>query len=182
MFATISSSGRIRRLISTRGRAITSDTKISMARAIVGNRATSGSDQPPMYDEFLLPTTDRTINRGDRRPMVGSIVASCDRSCEHSWRGRVHDQLWHPTENRWVQRSIAASCDRSLRPTTGRTITRGTKRPIVRSIVASCDRSYDQSCDFRSAIIHNWWCYHARLVVRSRKTYLRPLMIWNRRL
>ena len=79
-------------------------------------------------------------------------------------------------------RSIIASCDRSLRPTTDRTINRGTKRPIVRSIVASCDRSYDQSCDFRSAIIHNGWFHHARLVVRSRKIYLRPLAIWNRRL
>ena len=79
-------------------------------------------------------------------------------------------------------RSIVASCDRLLRPTTGRTINRGTKRPIVRSIVASCDRSYDQSCDFRSAIIHNWWFHHARLAVRSRKTYLRPLAIRNRRL
>ena len=79
-------------------------------------------------------------------------------------------------------RSIVASCDRSLLPTTDRTINRGTKRPIVRSIVASCDGSYDQSCDFRSAIIHNWWFHHARLVVRSRRTYLRPLAIWNRRL
>ena len=78
MFATMSSSGRIRRLISTRGRAITNDTKVSMARAIVGNRATSGSDQRPMYDQLLRPTTDRTINRDGRRPMVGSIVASCD--------------------------------------------------------------------------------------------------------
>ena len=66
MFATISSSARIRRLISTRGRAITNNTKISMARAIVGNRATSGSDQRPMYDQLLRRTTDRTINRGDR--------------------------------------------------------------------------------------------------------------------
>ena len=55
-------------------------------------------------------------------------------------------------------------------------------RAIGRSIVASCERSYDQSCDYRSAIIHNWSCHHARLVVRSRKTYLRPLAIWNRRL
>ena len=37
------------------------DTKISMARAIVGNRATSGTD----VDQLLRPTTDRTI-RGDR--------------------------------------------------------------------------------------------------------------------
>ena len=50
--ATISSSGRIPRLISTYGRAITNDWRISMARAIVGNRATSGSDQRPMYDHL----------------------------------------------------------------------------------------------------------------------------------
>ena len=119
MFATISSSARIRRLISTRGRAITNNTKISMARAIVGNRATSGSDQRPMYDQLLRPTTDRirsivatdrTINRDGRRPMVGSIVASCDRSCEHSLCGRVHDQLWHPTVDR---RSIVGWNDQS---------------------------------------------------------------------
>ena len=111
-------------------------------------------------------------------------MASCD---------RAYDESWHPTTdrtiNRGVQRSIArsiiASCDRSLRPTTNRTINRdnrGTKRPIVRSIVPSCDRSNDKSCDYRSAIIHNWWCPHARLAVRSRKTNLRPLTIWNRRL
>ena len=137
--------------------------------------------------------TDRTINRDGRRPMVGSIVASCDRSCEHSWCGRVHDQLWHPTVDRrsigWVQpsiaRSIVASCDRSLRPTTDRTINRGTKRPIVRSIVASCDRPYDQSCDFRSAIIHNWWCHHGTTGGRAYdhvRPICRPLTIWNRRL
>ena len=44
---------------------------LDITRAIVGHRATSGSDQPPMYDQLLRPTTDRTINRGDRRPMVG---------------------------------------------------------------------------------------------------------------
>ena len=117
--------------------------------------------------------------------MVRSTVASCD---------RAYDQSWHPTTdgtiNRGVQRSIArsivATYDRSYdqpwHPTTDHTINRGTQRPIVRSIVASCDRSYDQSCDCRSAIIHNWWCHHARLVVRSRKTYLRLPTIWNRRI
>ena len=39
------------RSISTPGRAITNDWRISMARAIAGNRATSGSDQRPMYDQ-----------------------------------------------------------------------------------------------------------------------------------
>ena len=105
------------------------------------------------------------INRCIVRPIVRALVESC---------GRVYDQLWHPTVDR---RSILASCDRSLRPTTDRTINRGTKRPILRSIVASCYRSYDQSCDFRSAIINSWWCHHARLVVRSRKTYLESQVI-----
>ena len=78
---------------------------------------------------LLVAIIDRcTINRGGRgpmvrsidrcilRPIVGAIVASCD---------RAYDQSWHPktdvTINRRVQRSIA------------------------QSIVASCDRSYDQS-------------------------------------
>ena len=154
-----------------------------MARAIVGNRATSGSDQRPMYDQILRPTTDRTINRGDRRPIVRSIVASCNRSCEQSWHpacDRSYEHSWHPvTERRsiitpdarlydqsWgatIDRTInRTSCDRSLLSTTDRTINRGNhgnrgiKQPIVRSIVASRDRSYDQLCDYRSAIIHDW--------------------------
>ena len=151
-----------------------------------------------------IVATDRTINRDGLQPMVRSIVASCDRSYEQSWHpacDRSYEHSWHPVIertinrgirrpiNRGVQQSIArsivASCDRSLRPTTDRTINRGnrgTNRPIVRSIVASCDRSYDQSCEYRSAIIHTWWYHHARLVVRPRKTYLQPLTIWNRRL
>ena len=48
MFAMISSSGRISRSITMRGRAITNLWRISMARAIVENRATSGSDQQSM--------------------------------------------------------------------------------------------------------------------------------------
>ena len=51
MFATISSSGGIPRSISTCGRAFKNDWRISMARAILGNRATSGSDQRSMYDQ-----------------------------------------------------------------------------------------------------------------------------------
>ena len=95
--------------------------------------------------------TEFTINCGTRLPNL--------------------DQSWGATIDRTINRSI--SCDRSLRPTTDRTINRGnsgTKRPIVRSIVASCDRSYNQSCDYRAASIHNCWCYHAPLVVRARRT------------
>ena len=34
-----------------------------MARAIVGNRATSGSDKRSMYDQSWRPATDDTFNR-----------------------------------------------------------------------------------------------------------------------
>lgn len=74
MFATISICDRILRLLlrlvvghrtigGTRGRAITNDWRRSIARSIVGNRATSG---------------------GDQRPIVRSIVATCDRSHDRS--------------------------------------------------------------------------------------------------
>ena len=113
MFATISSSGRITSSISTRGRAITddSDWRISMARAIVGNRATSGSDHRLLYDQSWRPVTDDTINRSlhpatDRTsncgilwPIVRALMASSD---------RAYDQSWHPmtdgTINIGVQR------------------------------------------------------------------------------
>ena len=111
-------------------------------------------------------------------------MASCDRAYDQSRHSTV-DRTINNGVQRSIARSIVASCDRSLQPTTDRTITRGnrgTKRLIVRSIVASCDRSYDRSCDNRSAIIHNWWFHHTRLAVRLRKTYLRPLTIWNRSL
>ena len=101
------------RTICTRGRAITNDWRRSMARSVVGNRATSGSYQRPIvtsvialddrsYDQSWRQATDRTIDRGVRRPLVRSIVASCDRSYEQSWH-----------------------------PVTERTINRGTRRSIV---------------------------------------------------
>ena len=122
--------GRIPRLISTRGRAITNDWRISMARAIVGNRATSGNDRRSMYDQSWRPATD------GRGAYDQSIVASRDRSYEHSWHPVTDRTRTDGTINRWVQRpiarSIVASCDRSydqsLRPITDRTINRGTKR------------------------------------------------------
>ena len=113
MFATISSSCRIPRSVSTRGHAIANDWRISMARVIVGNRATCGSDQGPMYDQSRWPATDgttnrslteRTINSGTRRPMVRSIVGE--------------------TLDRTINRSIVRHCY---------------LRPIVRSIVAPND-------------------------------------------
>ena len=145
MFATISSSGRIRRLISTRCRAITNDTKISMARAIVGNRATSGSDQRPMYDQLLRPTTDRTINRDGRRPMVGSIVASCDRSYEHSWHPVAECTISCGTRRLIVDQSLGATIKRTINRSIVRPIAnRSIVRPIVRSIVRLPIRDHPQ--------------------------------------
>ena len=68
-------------LICTRGHAIMNDWRRSMARSIVGNCATSGSDQRPIvrsvialddrsYDHSGRPATDRTINRGILRWIV----------------------------------------------------------------------------------------------------------------
>ena len=142
MFAMISSGGRIRRSISARG-PITKDWRIPIARAIVGNRATSGSDQRPMFDQLLRPTTDRirstvatdrTIIRDGRRPMVRSIVASCMRPIVRALvasRDRAYDQSWHRTADRTINR--------------GATIDRTINRSIMHPIVATYYRSYSQS-------------------------------------
>ena len=59
------------RLICTRGRAITNDWTISMARSIVGNHATTGSDQRPIVGS-------------DRPTIVGlTMVASGMRLCDY---------------------------------------------------------------------------------------------------
>ena len=110
---TISSSGRIRRSIFKRGRAITNDWRISMERAIVGNRATSRSvndrctinrDGRRPINRSLHPNTYRTSNCDILRPIVRALLASCR---------RAYDQLWHPrtdgTITREVQRSVARS-------------------------------------------------------------------------
>ena len=123
-----------------------------MARSILANHATSGCDQLAIARSVIVPDDWS----------YGSIVTVGDR-----W----NDQSWHPV--------------------TERTITHGTRRAILRSIVAPDDRSCDQAwgpmttdrtinratADPRSSTTG-----HTRLVVRSRKTYLRPLTIWNCRL
>ena len=106
-----------------------------MARAIVGNRATSGSDQRPTDVLLVIAIDDRSYDQS-WRPIVRSIVKAGDR-----WYDQTLPPATDPTSNRGVQRSIArsilASCDRSydqsLLPTTERiyTINRGNKRPIV---------------------------------------------------
>ena len=65
-----------------------------MARSIVGNRVTSGSDQPPIVRNSHCA----------RRPIARSIVASGDRSYDQS-RRPVTDR----TINRGVERMIALS-------------------------------------------------------------------------
>ena len=81
----------------------------------------------PIVDQSWRPATDGRINRCILRPIVRALVAI---SC--GTRRSIVDQFW---VQRSIARSIVASCDRSLRPTTGRTINRGTNRPINRSIV-----------------------------------------------
>ena len=129
------------------------------------------SDQWPIYDQLLYPTTDRTINRDGRRPIVRSIVASCDRTYEQSCILHVTDRtstrgvLWpsvrsivapdcrsyDSTINRSIVRPIVATYDRSYgqswqswRQTTDRSINRSIVRPIVRSIVRIPIRDHPQ--------------------------------------
>ena len=82
MFATISNCSKpiLRLMIDrtigrTRGRAIINDWRRSIARSIVGNRATTGSDHRPIVRSIY--TFD---DRGTLRPITWSIVACCDRS------------------------------------------------------------------------------------------------------
>ena len=104
------------------------------------------------------------INRDGRRPMVRSIVVSCDRSYEHSWhpvaectisrgtRRSIIDQSWGATINRTINRSIVRpivatyyrSYDQSWHQTTDRTINRSIVRPIVRSNVRLPIRDHPQ--------------------------------------
>ena len=76
-----------------------------MARSIVGNRATSGSDQRPMHDQLLRITTDRTINRRVRRSIVRSIVAACVREIVTA-TDRWYDKSSHAATNRTSNRGI----------------------------------------------------------------------------
>ena len=103
-------------------------------RAIVGNRATSGSDRSTINRDGRRPMI-RSIDRCILRPIARAIVASCDRSYEHSW---------HPVTGRTIQ---------SWHPKTDGTINRGVQRWIARSIVASCDRSHAQSIDSRRSVL-----------------------------
>ena len=135
-----------------------------------------------------------TIGRRMQRLIVRSVVGRNNWSNDRSIADRSHigpiatyHMIHKSYDTEWLRcdwakvRPIGNVCyDLQQRLYT---VNHCTKRPIVRSIVTSCDdRLHDQSCDYRSPIIHNWCCHHARLLVRSRKTYLRSLTSWNRRL
>ena len=126
-----------------------------------------------------IVVTDRTSNRAGRRPMVGSIVASCDRSYEHLWhlvaectiscgtRRSIVDQSLGATIKRTINRSIVRpivatydrSYDQSWHQTTDRTINRSIVRPIVRSIVRLPIRDHPQD---GGVTMHDWWYDHVR--------------------
>ena len=123
-----------------------------MTRAIVGNRATSGSDQRPMYghswrqatdgtiNRSLLTATDRTSNRGILRPSVRSIVAQEDRWYDQSWGQRS------------ISRSIVASCDRSYKQSF-------LPKTDLRSIVAPHDlESQVRSFEHDHPPCYDWFC------------------------
>ena len=165
MFATISSSCSIQRSISTRGRAITNDWRISMARAILGNRATSGCDQRPMYDQLLHPTTDLRISRDDRsydqswRPATDGTINRCILR-------PIVEQSWHPACHRSYDH--LASYGRAYDLSWGATIDRTINRSVVRPIVATYDRSYDQSWQsWHQTIDRTLNCSIVRAIVRS---------------
>lgn len=108
MFATISICDRIQRLLlrlvvghrtigGTRARAITNDWRRSIARSIVGNRATSGGDQRPIVPPIVRScnqsgkvVTDRTTVHEVVRQVVPPIVRSQDQlhdqSCDYLTR------------------------------------------------------------------------------------------------
>ena len=79
----------------------------------------------------------RSIVRCTLRPIVRAIVASCDRSYEHSWYPVTENTISRGTRRPVVRSIVGGTIDS--------TIYRRIVRPIVRSIVASYNRSYDQS-------------------------------------
>ena len=82
------------------------------------------------YDTSWHPVTERTINRGTRRPMVRSIVGGNDRS---------HDQSSHCATDRMSNRCYL--------------------RPIVRSIVAPHDfESQVRSFEHDHPPCYDWFC------------------------
>ena len=133
------------------------------------------------------------INRCIRRRIAQPIVASCE---------RLHDQSSRAATDRTINRCVRRRIARPswhLRPIVRLVVPPVAESNRERSRVAALPNvmSYDgwhhkssgdtTSCTTsraiaRSAIIHNWWCDHTRLVVRSRKTYCRQLTIWNGKL
>ena len=156
MSATISRSGRIfdwsLAIGRERGRAISNDWRKSMARSVVGNRETSGSDHRPivrsscdrLHDQSWHPATDRTINRRVRRRNERPIVASA-------------------TDSTIDRTTVAKSCDKSGQFASNRSTDHDVIGRKTQPIARWHDQLYDQSshCVFRD---------HPQLVVRPRET------------
>ena len=142
MSVTISSSGCILRLIfSVWAHAWSCDhqrVEKIMARSLVDNRATSGSDHRPIVGQSLRPTTDRTINRGVVWLIVRSIVGSGDRS---------RDQSLHPATDRTSNRGICnRSYDWRYHQSQSRATNQDRSRVVALPNVMSFDGWHHQSC------------------------------------
>ena len=170
MSAAISSGGWSLTIGRTRGGAITNDWRRWMARSVVGNRATSGSDHrffrrsiiasdDRSYDQSWCRVTDRSINRGVRRRVARTIVASCDRSHNQSWRAATDRTInrcvrreiarpsWHLRPIvRLVVPPVAKSCDKSGQVSNSRFTERDVVQRVAPPIVRWHDQLHDQSC------------------------------------
>ena len=140
-----------------------------MARSIVGNRATIGSDHDRSYDRLLRTTTDHTINRDILRLIARLHDAFNDRRNEggHESQKPLHI-CWYPCRGKilvvragttilkvvqplWSDRS-RIFIPRTWCRTTGGTTNR-IARPVARRIVRLC---YPRSSTIGGATIHDW--------------------------
>ena len=140
-----------------------------MAKLVVGNRTTSGSDHRPIvrsiipsdgrsYDQSWCRVTDGTINRGVRRPIAQSIVASGDGSHDQTWNLRPIVRLVVPP--------VAKLCDKSGQFASSRTTARDVVGRVAPQIVRWHDKLHDQSSSPKSRVIRE----HSQLVVQPRTT------------
>ena len=139
MFATISCSGRILRLVFAWWYVIVRLVVCVIARsAMIGEDRWKDQlleivrllvaiiDRSYACDQSLCRVTDRTINRGVRQPIARSIVASCDRN---------------PTNRGICHRSY----DWSYPQSQSRATNRDRSRVVALPNVMSCDGWYHQS-------------------------------------
>ena len=128
----------------------------------------------PISDHSWHHAIDLTINYGVRRSIARSIMASYDRS---------YDQSWRQASDRTIGGSTVCSvstCNQSghLAPVAlQHLMTYGGWHNQLSGGTTSCTTNRVTAW---SMINHKWLSDHARQVVRSRNTYLRPHTICNR--